>query len=308
MIEARGVTKSFAGHLAVDDLNLSIKTGEIYALMGPDGAGKTTTMRLLSGILRPDAGELYLDGISLGEQPEMARSKIGYLAQSFSLYEDLSVNENIRFFAEVRGVARSAWRERGQEVLAFVDMLEFGERLAGALSGGMKQKLALAVALIHRPPILLLDEPTGGVDPITRQAFWRLITRLLREGIAVLLSTPYMDEAARCHRVGFLYQGRKVVEGTPAELIQSLAGKILLLRGQPLRLWGKEVAQLSGVELVQPFGDNLHLIVTHDLVEQVIGGIQKQADQNPSLQLDEIIEVRPSLEDAFVDILRGQAG
>jgi ABC-2 type transport system ATP-binding protein len=307
LITANGIAKSFAGKTAVDDLSLSINAGEIYALMGPDGAGKTTTMRLLSGILTPEAGEITLDGILLMEQPEMARSRIGYLAQRFSLYEDLSVNENIRFFAEVRGVPSGAWRERAHEVLAFVDMLEFGDRIAGALSGGMKQKLALAVALIHRPPILLLDEPTGGVDPITRQAFWRLITRLLGEGIAVLLSTPYMDEAARCHRVGFLYQGRKVVEGTPAELIRFLAGKTLMLRGEPLRHWASITREIAGVELVQPFGDNLHLIVDQGVAEQVISAVQRQARHNPNLELDEIVQIPASLEDAFVDILRGQS-
>jgi ABC-2 type transport system ATP-binding protein len=163
----------------VDDLNLEVHAGEIYALMGPDGAGKTTTMRLLSGILQPDMGSINLAGISLNDNPDAARAHIGYLAQSFSLYEDLTVLENIRFFAEVRGVSGADWRDRANEVLKFVDMEMFSGRLAGALSGGMKQKLALAVALVHNPPILLLDEPTGGVDPITRQAFWRLITRLL---------------------------------------------------------------------------------------------------------------------------------
>jgi ABC-2 type transport system ATP-binding protein len=266
----------------VDDLNLEVHAGEIYALMGPDGAGKTTTMRLLSGILQPDMGSINLAGISLNDNPDAARASIGYLAQSFSLYEDLTVLENIRFFAEVRGVSGADWRDRANEVLKFVDMEVFSGRLAGALSGGMKQKLALAVALVHNPPILLLDEPTGGVDPITRQAFWRLITRLLSEGVAVILTTPYMDEAARCHRVGFLLGGRMVVEGSPADLASGLAG--------------------TEVESVQPFGDNMHLITRQGKLEQVIKELEMMQDSE-ELILEQLEPVAATLEDAFVSIL-----
>jgi ABC-2 type transport system ATP-binding protein len=286
----------------VDDLNLEVRAGEIYALMGPDGAGKTTTMRLLSGILQPDMGSINLAGISLNDNPDAARAHIGYLAQSFSLYEDLTVLENIRFFAEVRGVSGADWRDRASEVLKFVDMEMFSGRLAGALSGGMKQKLALAVALIHNPPILLLDEPTGGVDPITRQAFWRLITRLLSEGVAVILTTPYMDEAARCHRVGFLLGGRMVVEGSPADLASGLAGRTLMLRGSPLRLWAQKVRSLPEVESVQPFGDNMHLITRQGKLEQVIKELEMMQDSE-ELILEQLEPVAATLEDAFVSIL-----
>jgi ABC-2 type transport system ATP-binding protein len=287
----------------VDDLNLEVHAGEIYALMGPDGAGKTTTMRLLSGILQPDMGSINLAGISLNANPDGARAHIGYLAQSFSLYEDLTVLENIRFFAEVRGVSGADWRDRANEVLKFVDMEMFSGRLAGALSGGMKQKLALAVALVHNPPILLLDEPTGGVDPITRQAFWRLITRLLSEGVAVILTTPYMDEAARCHRVGFLLGGRMVVEGSPADLASGLAGRTLMLRGSPLRLWAQKARSLPEVESVQPFGDNMHLITRQGKLEQVLKELEMMQDSE-ELILEQVEPVAATLDDAFVSILQ----
>ena len=303
LIHARCLHKQFGDTCAVDDLNLEIDAGEIYALMGPDGAGKTTTMRLLSGILRPDSGSIHLAGISLTDHPDAARANIGYLAQSFSLYEDLTVLENIRFFAEVRGVRGADWLDRANGVMQFVDMEAFSGRLAGALSGGMKQKLALAVALVHQPPILLLDEPTGGVDPITRQAFWRLITRLLSEGVAVILTTPYMDEAARCHRVGFLHNGRMIVEGSPPDLASALAGRTLMLRGSPLRLWAQEARALSAVDYVQPFGDNLHLIVGQGKLEQVLQKLEQINQRSDDLTLERVEPISATLEDAFVSIL-----
>jgi ABC-2 type transport system ATP-binding protein len=304
LIHAQGLRRYFGDTCAVDNLNLDIRTGEIYALMGPDGAGKTTTMRLLSGILRPDAGQIDLAGVSLQEHPEAARTKIGYLSQSFSLYEDLSVLENIRFFAEVHGVRRADWRDRAGDVLRFVDMEAFSGRLAGALSGGMKQKLALAIALVHQPPILLLDEPTSGVDPITRQAFWRLITRLLSEGVAVLLTTPYMDEAARCSRVGFLHNGRLVIEGAPQDLAASLEGRMLMLRGAPLRLWVHVARALPYVEITQPFGDNLHLVVNEGKLEEVRQKLQAESERSRELMLETIEPIPATLEDAFVSILQ----
>jgi ABC-2 type transport system ATP-binding protein len=189
----------------VHDLSLNVQRGEIYGLVGPDGAGKTTTLRLLCGALRREQSARHapstvtLGGFDLDREPEQVRAQIGYLSQSFSLYEDLTVLENIRFLAEVRGLARSAWLARTREILAFVGLDAFEDRLAGRLSGGMKQKLSLAAALVNRPALLLLDEPTTGVDPVTRQDFWQLIIRLAaRKELAVVVCTPYMDEAASC--------------------------------------------------------------------------------------------------------------
>ncbi len=209
LITAESLHKHFPGVHAVNDVSLHVAPGEIYGLVGPDGAGKTTLVRLLCGALHPDAGAVTLAGFDMLAAPEQGRERLGYLAQRFALYEDLTVQENLRFFAEVRGLPAARWRERSQEILEFVGLAQFQDRRAGQLSGGMKQKLGLAIALINQPQVLLLDEPTTGVDPVTRQDFWRLIIPLLAHGnLAVLVSTPYMDEAMRCTRIGFMREGR----------------------------------------------------------------------------------------------------
>src|SRR5512143_2013527 len=225
LIDATDLHKSFGAVHAVDGVTLKIEAGEIYGLVGSDGAGKTTTMRLIVGALQADAGEALVAGYDIKTQTESARSQIGYLSQRFSLYEDLTVLENIRFFAEVRGLKSNEWLPRCMEILEFVGLAGFKDRRAGQLSGGMKQKLGLASALVTRPRVLLLDEPTTGVDPVTRQDFWQLLISLVAlplvpapaeqaaKSVAVLISTPYMDEAARCHRVGFMQRGRIIAEG-----------------------------------------------------------------------------------------------
>src|SRR5512140_2202293 len=212
LIQASHMRKSFGDLVAVDDVSLFVQPGEIYGLVGADGAGKTTTLRLLVGALKADAGAINICGYDIDRQTEQARSQFGYLSQRFSMYEDLTVLENIRFFAEVRGLKSDEWLPRSLEILEFVGLDKFQDRRAGQLSGGMKQKLGLASALVTRPRVLLLDEPTTGVDPVTRQDFWQLLISLVAApaaasageepgGVAVLISTPYMDEAARCHRV-----------------------------------------------------------------------------------------------------------
>ncbi|NCP16587.1 ABC transporter ATP-binding protein, partial [bacterium] len=208
MLTASNLRKSFGQTHAVEDVSLRVKAGEIYGLVGSDGAGKTTTLRLLVGALKLDAGEITVCGFDVRKQTEQARAQIGYLSQRFSLYEDLTVLENIRFFAELRGLKRDEWLPRCMEILDFVGLAAHKDRRAGQLSGGMKQKLGLASALVTRPRVLLLDEPTTGVDPVTRQDFWQLLIRIVsQEGVAVLISTPYMDEASRCTRVGFMRGG-----------------------------------------------------------------------------------------------------
>ena len=208
LVQATNLHKSFGYTDAVDGVSLQIKAGEIYGLVGSDGAGKTTTMRLLVGALLPTQGEISICGYDVGKQAEQARSMIGYLSQRFSMYEDLTVLENIRFFAEIRGLSSTEWLPRSMEILEFVGLEKFKDRRAGQLSGGMKQKLGLASALVTRPRLLLLDEPTTGVDPVTRQDFWQLVIKLVSaregDGVSVIISTPYMDEASRCHRVGFM--------------------------------------------------------------------------------------------------------
>src|SRR5215212_8300512 len=228
LVQANNICKAFGDLRAVDRVSLNIHAGEIYGLVGADGAGKTTAIRLLVGALKADSGNVAISGFDVARDVENARAQLGYLSQRFSLYEDLTVLENIRFFAEVRGLKSNEWLPRCLEILEFVGLNKFSDRRAGQLSGGMKQKLGLASALVTRPRVLLLDEPTTGVDPVTRQDFWQLIIKLATstlarsddtaEHVSVMISTPYMDEASRCHRVGFMKSGKIIAEDSPFNL------------------------------------------------------------------------------------------
>ncbi|HLF91096.1 MAG TPA: ABC transporter ATP-binding protein [Anaerolineales bacterium] len=306
LITAHELHKSFGHNKAVNGASFTIRAGEIYGLVGPDGAGKTTTMRLLCGALAMEEGQAAIVGFDIKRQPEQARAEIGYLPQRFSLYEDLTVLENLRFFAETRGISRQEWHPRSKEILDFVGLGAFTGRRAGQLSGGMKQKLGLAVALVHRPRVLLLDEPTTGVDPVTRQDFWQLIIRLAgEEGIAVLVSTPYMDEAARCHRLGFMRDGKLLLEGTPAEVRTRLDGRIIELVGHPLPVLRRISQADPDVENAQMFGDRLHLRVRRDRAGQVIERLRVSIPDGGG----EMIAARPiasQLEDVFIALLEGE--
>lgn len=302
-VTATRLCKRFGDVTAVDALSLTVAPGEIYGLLGPDGAGKTTTLRLLAGLLTADAGEVLIFGDSAVHQPALARRHIGYMAQRFSLYGDLTVSENVRFFAEMNGVPQAEWQPRTQSILEFVGLAEFSGRRAEQLSGGMKQKLALAVALAHRPRLLLMDEPTGGVDPVTRQDFWQLIIRLAQQDrLAVLVSTPYMDEAARCTRVGFLSGGRLLREGRPAALTAELDGRILELSGSRLRQLAKQAVADPAVEDAQVFGDRLHLRITAGQAEAVLARLPG-ALQASGGEVTRLAAVAPTLEDAFIELL-----
>lgn len=316
MIRVQGLSKTFGSLQAVRDLHLFVPEGQIYGLVGPDGAGKTTTLRLLCGALRPDlAGKaetrIEIGGYDLLGELENARAQIGYLPQRFSLYEELTVLENIRFFAEMRGIPAAEWRPRCMANLEFVGLAEFTNRRAGQLSGGMKQKLGLAAALVHQPKVLLLDEPTTGVDPVTRQDFWQLIIHMVAEsrqnggGTSVLVTTPYMDEAARCQRVGFMRQGRLLVEGSPQELRQQLEGRILELTGEPLERLRRIAAQVEGVESVQRFGERLHLRIRADqqaaISEELLRRVQEEGGVVHSLN-----RTAPQLEDVFMGLAESE--
>jgi ABC-2 type transport system ATP-binding protein len=319
LIEASHLRKAFGNLVAVDDLSLQVAPGEIYGLVGADGAGKTTTLRLLVGALTPSVGEASVCGYDIKKQTEQARSQLGYLSQRFSMYEDLTVLENIRFFAEVRGLKSDEWQPRCMEILDFVGLAPFKDRFAGQLSGGMKQKLGLASALVTRPKVLLLDEPTTGVDPVTRQDFWQLLIRLVsaplrlspnspnlgvekEEGegqVSVIISTPYMDEAARCQRVGFMKKGKLIAEGTPGQLRSMLDNRIVELRGAPLPLLKKITAQDSGVEDVRAFGDRLHIRVKPKEAGKVISSLKKSIPAGGGQFVD--ARLIPSvLEDVFI--------
>ena len=301
LVNATNLKKHFGDIQAVDGVSLEIPAGEIYGLVGADGAGKTTTMRLLVGALKADSGQATICGYDIDKQTEQARSQFGYLSQRFSMYEDLTVLENIRFFAEVRGLKADEWLPRSLEILDFVGLEKFKERRAGQLSGGMKQKLGLASALVTRPKVLLLDEPTTGVDPVTRQDFWQLVIRLATqgEGVSVIISTPYMDEASRCHRVGFMKAGRIIAEDTPSNLRARLNNRILELRGSPINVLRRIAHSDKDVEDVQAFGDRLHLRVGQNQARDVLGRLPSEI-QSAGGQVDVLRSVPPTLEDVFI--------
>jgi ABC-2 type transport system ATP-binding protein len=315
LVQASGLKKHFGPIRAVDGVNLNIKSGEIYGLVGSDGAGKTTTMRMLVGALLPTQGDVMVCGYDVLKQPEQARSTIGYLSQRFSMYEDLTVLENIRFFAEVRGLSATEWRPRSMEILEFVGLDRFKDRRAGQLSGGMKQKLGLASALVTRPRLLLLDEPTTGVDPVTRQDFWQLVIKLVSAqtphknedadghegsgGVSVIISTPYMDEASRCHRVGFMKAGRIIAEDTPSNLRARFNGRVLELRGEPINTLRHIAHEDIDVEDVAAFGDKLHLRIKEDSAARVIARLPKQIESRNAKMIG-LRQIPPALEDVFI--------
>lgn len=309
LIIAKDLWKVFGKKIAVQELSLQVATGEIYGLVGPDGAGKTTTIRLLCGALQPEPGLaethpiIQIAGYDMVNNPESARAQIGYLPQRFSLYEELTVLENLRFFAEVRGFTSDQWQPRCMEILDFVGLTEFVNRRAVHLSGGMKQKLGLAAALVHRPQVLLLDEPTSGVDPVTRQDFWQLIIHLVaEESHALLVSTPYMDEASRCTRVGFMQQGRLLVEAPPDVLRNRLSGRIVEVRGKPLPLLLDLAARIEDVEQAHRFGDRLHLRVRAGRTAAVIKRLRREVRIHDA-ETTVIRSITPQLEDAFIAFL-----
>jgi ABC-2 type transport system ATP-binding protein len=301
LVEASHLKKSFGTTHAVQDVSLNVRAGEAYGLVGPDGAGKTTALRLLVGALQADTGSARVGGWDVAERPEEARATLGYLAQRFSLYGDLTVLENLKFFGEVRGVVGQRFAHRAETLLNFVGLGGFESRRAEQLSGGMKQKLGLACALIHEPKVLLLDEPTTGVDPVTRQDFWQLLIRVLGEGTAVIVSTPYMDEAIRCNRIGFMHSGKILVEGTPRELTQPLIGRVWELLAQP-KQQARAIAQRQpDVRDVLTFGDRLHLHVAEpaEHLAQLSAALT-----DGGVQVQRLRPIPPSLEDVFIHLLK----
>ena len=291
------LSKRFGDVRAVDGLSFEVHKGEIFGLVGPDGAGKTTAMRMLAGVLCADSGAAQVAGIDVVREPERAKFHLSYMSQRFGLYEDLTVDENLRFYADLFGVGRKQREPRAGELLVAAGLENFRSRLAGNLSGGMKQKLGLVCALIHTPKVILLDEPTNGVDPVSRRDFWRILYSLLAEGVAILTSTSYLDEAERCHRVGLLHQGRMLFCDRPEALKRQFPGEIVAVHApQP----GKVREALEGAHGVRSallVGDRVHLFV--DKAEQRLPELRERLEAKGTA-FDSIHQVMPSIEDLFV--------
>ncbi|MHB8707933.1 MAG: ABC transporter ATP-binding protein [Desulfuromonadales bacterium] len=294
------LTKRFDGATAVDGLSLTVAPGELFGLIGPDGAGKTTTLRMLTAIMDPSAGEAWILDRHTVREAEAIKADIGYMSQRFGLYPDLTVMENLDFYADIYQVPMQGRAERIDRLLAFSNLTPFRRRLAGNLSGGMKQKLGLVCALIHTPRILFLDEPTNGVDPVSRRDFWRILYQLLKEGVTIFVTTAYLDEADRCHRVGLLHQGRLVACDTPTRLRTLMSGVLLEIRTRQAR----QVARLLSEQLpdsqVGMFGDRVHLVSTRPAAAETAARAVLLA---AGIELLEIRPVEPSLEDVFIAVI-----
>ncbi|RJP65930.1 MAG: ABC transporter ATP-binding protein [Candidatus Abyssobacteria bacterium SURF_17] len=306
-IETQALAKSFVGTVAVDGLTFEVAEGEIFGLVGPDGAGKTTTMRLLTSIMEPSSGDAWVAGHHIVKEAEAIKEKIGYMSQRFGLYPDLTVSENIDFYGDIYGVPRKGREKKVDKLLAFSNLTPFKKRLAGNLSGGMKQKLGLACALIHTPKVLFLDEPTNGVDPVSRRDFWRILYQLVREGVTIFVSTAYLDEAERCSRVGLIHKGTLLACDTPDGVKKLMSGTILEVRASQPRAAQALLRQRLEAESVGLFGDRVH-VATREPEEAGVRAQTILAEEGISVTAIKPIEA--SLEDVFVSVLaaKGEGG
>jgi ABC-2 type transport system ATP-binding protein len=303
VIEIENLTRRFKAVTAVDGLSLRVDRGEVFGLVGPDGAGKTTTIRMLCAIMDPTEGSAHVAGFDTVSEPEQIKRRIGYMSQRFNLYGDLTVVENLDFFADVFQVRGRERRERKERLLRFARLTEFRKRRAAHLSGGMQKKLALACTLVHQPEIILLDEPTTGVDPVSRREFWDILTELHLQGITIFVSTPYMDEAERCSRVGLMYEGRLVVCDEPGRIKSLVAGELLELRPSNLRQAEGTVAEVQGVLEVQTYGDLLHVFV--DDARTRMGPLRSSLEGS-GIGVRGLRQTRPRMEEAFISLVRRQ--
>lgn len=304
-IRTQGLTQKFADNTAVNDLTLSVGEGEVFGLVGPDGAGKTTVMRLLAGLMAPTAGDAWVYDCHTVKDSEQLRQHISYMPQRFGLYLDLTVQENIDFYADLYNVPRQIRKEKIPELLAFSNMTPFRDRQARNLSGGMKQKLALACALVHTPKVLLLDEPTNGVDPLSRRDFWRILYRLLEEKVTIFVSTAYLDEAERCTRIGLLHKGQMILSGTPDEVKEHMQGVLVEIRCSETRqVLASLTASMSPVS-AGLFGAKIHLVLAGDQA-QVLSSVQDRL-KDLGVQAETEIVVA-SLEDVFISKILSSEG
>jgi ABC-2 type transport system ATP-binding protein len=300
-VEIRDLVKRFGNFVAVDHINLDVGRGEIFGFLGPNGAGKSTTIRMLCGLLQPTSGSAKVGGLDVATQSEEIKQHIGYMSQKFSLYDDLSVEENIDFFSGIYGVPKERRAERETYVLRMAGIEERRSSLTRLLSGGWKQRLALGCAILHEPPILFLDEPTSGVDPIARRTFWDLIYQLSAAGQTIFVSTHYMDEAEYCNRLALMYRGKIIALGTPAELKQSLAGHHLL-RVEISDLVGsmKVLEKIEGISEVAVFGGGLHVTAADPAhaIPEIWSALQRAG-----ITVSAVEQIEPSMEDVFVAMI-----
>jgi ABC-2 type transport system ATP-binding protein len=300
IVDTQVLTRDFKATRAVNALDLSIQPGELFGLVGPDGAGKTTTLRLLAGLLDVSEGSATIAGFDLGSQAEAIKPHIGYMAQQFSLYAELSVLENLHFFSDLYDVAPQELKSRTERLLEFAGLTEFKERRASHLSGGMQKKLALACTLIHQPEILLLDEPTTGVDPISRREFWNILTELHLQGTTIIVSTPYMDEAERCSRVGLMYAGEMVICDIPQKIRAMINSELIQIFPQDWQTAHDLIIEMEGIQEVQTYGEALHILV--DSGKKRLPQIERTLKKN---QVDySHARVAPArMEEAFISLI-----
>ena len=306
-ISMESVSRSFGNVQALSGLSLEVQRGEIFGLVGPDGAGKSTTLRILASILPPGSGDVYIAGHHTVREAEAVKDRIAYMSQAFGLYQDLSVIENIHFYADLYGVHRAGRMDTIDGLLDFSNMRPFKKRLAGRLSGGMKQKLQLVCALVHKPEVLLLDEPTNGVDPVSRRDFWRILYQLVKEGVTIFVSTAYLDEAERCNRLVLLHEGSVLGQGTPGEVKALIDGDILAVRtGRARELVRHLREELPGIS-AGLFGERVHVVASDTgKARRDVENVAEKA----GISIEDIHEAAPSLEDVFVAVIgheRGQA-
>ena len=295
VIDVRGLTKRYAGRAVVDDFAIKVERGQIYGFLGPNGSGKTTTIRMLCGLLTPDAGEGQCLGYNIRKDALMIKREVGYMTQKFSLYEDLSIRENLDFIARVYGVADR--KVAVEKTLVRLGLAARREQLAGALSGGWKQRLALAACLMHTPKLLLLDEPTAGVDPKARREFWDQIHDLAAEGLTVLVSTHYMDEAERCHELAYIAYGKLLAKGTAAEVIAQSHLSTWSVTGESLHALARELRSQPGIDMVVPFGSTLHVSGSaREALESALAPYRTRAGLT-------WLEIEPGLEDVFIGLM-----
>lgn len=300
-VSLKSLNRSFGENLAVDNLTFQVGTGELFGIVGPDGAGKTTTLRMLAGVLRPTGGEGVIHGIDVASDPEGVKPFIAYMSQQFGLYQDLTVRENIDFYADLYSVPHPERAARMERLFAFSNLGPFQGRLAGKLSGGMKQKLSLSCALIHHPRVLLLDEPTFGVDPISRRDLWLILHEMVEEGVTILVSTSYLDEAERCDRVALLHDGRVLALGAPGDLLDLLPGRVVSVEADQPRGARDVLRGMSGVASTALFGN-----VVHAVLAEAGGGPERVARtlREAGIPPTSVDVVEPSLEDVFLHLVR----